>query len=74
MKEGPKILESNYDENNLHQVENMNLEETKEKPDWCKRAFRRKQKVTYGIENKNDMTRIHENEVNKISEWNALKI
>ena len=29
-------------------------------------------KNTYGIKNKNDMTRIHDKEVNKISEYNLL--
>ena len=29
-------------------------------------------KNTYGIKNQNDMTRIHDKEVNKISEYNLL--
>ena len=43
----------------------MSLEETKEKIEWLKYAFEFKQKNTYGIENKNDMTRIHDNKVKK---------
>ena len=31
VKEAPEFLESDYDENELYQVENMSLEETKEK-------------------------------------------
>ena len=48
-KEAPEFLESGYDENELYQVENMILEETKEKLEWRKRAFEREQKNTYGI-------------------------
>ena len=29
-------------------------------------------KNSYGIENRNDMKRIHKNEVNNIAEWNLL--
>ena len=50
----------------------MSIEETKEKIEWSKRAFEYKQKITYGIENQNDMISIHEKEVNKITEWNLL--
>ena len=50
----------------------MNLEETKEKLDWCKRVFECKQKSSYRIENKNDITRIHNNEVNKLADCNLL--
>ena len=64
-KEAPELLEYDYDENELYQVENMSLEETKEKIEWLKYAFEFKQKNTYGIENKNDMTRIHDNKVKK---------
>ena len=34
--------------------------------------FECKQKNTYGNENQNDMTCIHDNEVNKIAELNIL--
>ena len=39
---------------------------------WRKRAFEWEQKSTYGIEDQNDMMRIHYREVNKISECNLL--
>ena len=50
----------------------MSLEQTKEKPDWCKRAFEYEKKKTYGIENRNDMMRIHNNGVKNIAESNLL--
>ena len=37
--EAPGFLESDYDENDLYQVENMSLDETKEKIERCKRAL-----------------------------------
>ena len=40
--------------------------------DWRKRAFEYNQNNSYGIENQNDMTRIHNNEVNNIAECNLL--
>ena len=40
--------------------------------DWIKRAFECKKKNSYRIENLNDLTRIHDNEVNNISEYNLL--
>ena len=48
------------------------LEDTKEKLEWRKRTFEFKQKLLYGIENLNDMSRIHDKEVNKISRQNLL--
>ena len=50
----------------------MSIEDNKEKIEWHNRAFERKQKNTYGIENQNNMTRIHDNKVNKITECNLL--
>ena len=50
----------------------MILEDTKEKLEWRKHAFECEQKNSFGIENKNNMTRIHDKEVNKISECNLL--
>ena len=38
----------------------------------AQRAFECKQKNTYGIENLNGMTRIHDNILNKIDECNLL--
>ena len=43
----------------------MSLEETKEKIELRKRAFEYEQKSKYGIENQNNMTCIHDKEVNK---------
>ena len=43
----------------------MILEETKEKLDWRKRAFEYEKRNSYGIEIRNDMMRIHNNEVKK---------
>ena len=40
--------------------------------EWRKHVFEYEQKNSYGIENRNDMIRIHNNEVNNISEWNLL--
>ena len=50
----------------------MSIEENEEKIGWTQRAFEREQKSTNGIENKNDMTRIHKKWVNKIDEWDLL--
>ena len=41
----------------------MSLEETKEKIELRKSAFECKQKNTFGIENQNYMTRMHENKL-----------
>ena len=50
----------------------MIFEDTKEKLEWHKRAFECKQKIAYGIESQNDMKRIHDKVVNKITECNVL--
>ena len=50
----------------------MSLEGTRDKLEWLKRAFECELKNTYGIENWNDMSRIHDEEVNKIAECNLL--
>ena len=50
----------------------MSDEETKEKLDWRKRVLEYKQKNSYGNENRNDMTRIHKNEVKIMAEYNLL--
>ena len=67
-REAPEFWGSNYDENKIYQIENRSLEETKEKLDWRNCAFECKLKNTYAIEIRNDMTRIHHKEVNKIAE------
>ena len=70
--EAPEFLDSDYDANDLYEVDKTSLEETKEKLDWCKRAFEYENKNSYGIENRNDMTLIHNNEVKNITEYNLL--
>ena len=72
VKESPENIESDFDENKIYQIENISIEDTKMKIEWRKCAFECKLKNTYGIENRNAMTRMHDNEVNKISEWNLL--
>ena len=62
-------MDSDYDANDLYEVEKMSLEERK-KLDWRKRSFEYKKKDSYGIENRNDMMHIHNNEVNNIAEGN----
>ena len=37
--EALEFLESDYDENDLYQVENMSLDDTKEKIEWSKRVL-----------------------------------
>ena len=66
--EAPEFLDSDYDAKHLYIVNKMSLEETKESLDCHKRAFEDEKKNSYGIENRNDMTRIHNNEVNNIAE------
>ena len=65
-------MDSDDDVNDLYQVDKMSLEETQEKLDWRKRAFEHEKKNLYGNENRNDMTRIHKNEVKIMAEYNLL--
>ena len=44
-------IESGFDQSEIYQVNNMSLEDTKEKLEWRKRAFKHELKNTYGIEN-----------------------
>ena len=48
----------------------MSSEETKEKLDRRKSLFEYEKKILYGIENRNDMMPIHNNEVENIAECN----
>ena len=50
----------------------MSLEDTKEKLEWRKHAFKYEQKNSYGIKKQTDTIHIHYKEVNKISEWNLI--
>ena len=70
--EAIEFLDSGYDANDLYKVYRMSLEETKEKLYWRKRSFEYKKKNVYGIESRNDMTRIHNNNVKNIAEFNLL--
>ena len=72
MKESHENIVSNFDDKKLYQIENMSLENTKEKVQWRKRAFEWKLENSDGIENHNDILRIHDDEVNKTAEWNLL--
>ena len=59
--EAPEFMDSDYGANNLYEVDKMSLEETKEKLERRQRAFEDEKKNSYGIENRNDMTRVHNN-------------
>ena len=61
--EAPEFLDSDYDANDLYQVDKMSLEETKEIFDRRKRTFEYEEKNSYGIEKQKNMMRIHNNEV-----------
>ena len=65
-------MDSDYNANYLYKYERVSLEETKENIDWRKRAFEYEKKNSYGIENRNYMTRMQNNEVRNISECNLL--
>ena len=71
-REAPEFLDPDYYYNGLYEVERMSLEDTQEKLEWNKRDLECKQKITYGIENLNDIVHIHDKEVNKITECNLL--
>ena len=66
--EAPKFLDSDYDEKYLYKVEKISLKDTKEKLVWRKRAFEYENKNSHGVLKRNDMTRIHNNEVKNIYE------
>ena len=70
--EALKFLDSDYNANDLYEVDNMSLEETKENIYWHKHAFEHEEKNSYGIENRNGMTRIDDNEVKNTAERNLL--
>ena len=42
-------MDSDYDDNNLYQIDKMSLEETKKKLEWRKHAFEYENKNPYGI-------------------------
>ena len=71
-EEAHKNIESELDENYLYQIDNMSLNDKKEKTEWCNRAFEFKLENTYEIQSQNGMTCIHGNRVNKWSEFNLI--
>ena len=66
--EATGFLDSDYGANDLYEGDKMSLEETKENLDGYKNVFEYRKKHLFGIENKNDMTHMHNNEVNNIAE------
>ena len=60
-REASEFLDSDYDENDVYQFDEMSLEETRENLEWRKRVFEYERNNLNGIENRNDVTRIHNN-------------
>ena len=56
----------------MYQIDNMSLDDTKEKLEWRKCGLESELENTYDTENKNGMTIIRDNEVNNIAEFNLL--
>ena len=71
-REAPGFVDYDHVENYLYQVKSMSLEYTKEKLECRKCEFEWEQKISYGIENQNDMARIHAKGVNVIYGCNLL--
>ena len=55
--EVPEFLESDYDANDLYQVDNISLDETKEKMEWRKHAL--EYENSYVIENQDKLIYIY---------------
>ena len=68
--EAPEFLDNYYDENNLYQVENKIIDDTNKKIDWRKRTL--EYKISYMIENRNEVIYIHNNKVNDIYKYSLL--
>ena len=64
-EESHEKIESDFDENDLYQIDNMSIDDKNENIEWRKRAFECELENTYEIESRNGMTCIHENNVNK---------
>ena len=60
-REASEFLDYDYDENDVYQFDEMSLEETREKLEWRKGVFEYERNNLNGIENRNDVTRIHNN-------------
>ena len=56
--------------NDFYQFDKMSLEENKENLDWGKHENEYKKENSYGVENRNDMKLIQNNEVKNIAEFN----
>ena len=67
--EALEFSENDYDENDLYQVENLSLDETKEK--WTNVSMHLNKKA-HTWWKKNKMIYMHDNEVNNIAEWYLL--
>ena len=67
-----KNIDHEVYDNDLYEIDNISLDEKKEKIEWCRGAFESDLKNKYDIEWHNGITRIHWNKANKISEWNLL--
>ena len=65
-------IDYDIDEDDLYEIDNMSLDENKEKKGLGKRAVEIKLEYIYDINIQNGMTCIHENEVSKIFECNLL--
>ena len=66
------MIEPEFDENELYDIDNMSLKDKKGKLGWRKRALEWKIENKYDIEIQNGMTCVHDNEVNNIAECNLL--
>ena len=44
-----EYIKFDFDESELYHNDNMSIDDTKEKLEWCKRAFECKQDITHGI-------------------------
>ena len=70
--EASEFLNSDYDANDLYEFDKTSLEETRENFDWRKHAFEYEKKKSYGIENRNGIMHIHNNEIKNKAECKLL--
>ena len=69
-EEAHENIESDFDEKDIYQVDNTNLDDKKENIEWRKRTFESELENTYEIEIQNSMTCIDGNKSNKWSDCN----
>ena len=55
-------INSETNQDNIYGINNMSLDEKKEKKEWRKREFESELEYIYDTKNQNGMTCIHENE------------